>query len=217
MSQYLHRPRWEEPLRLACAHLSDSDNEQKADRFVREILDAGSPYEDVCCRDLLLAARCLGDDVFVYHDASDRIFRGLDRALASGVAPLVEQVQDTMREMLGSRAAPRAIALLLGRQSKYHRVAPQLAASLSDAGPHGARPAPVATARRTPRGGVPRCRRDPQGDGRARASQRRRTPAPGGIETARNRRRRDGLPSDIPGAIPVAGSGRRVAGTSEDR
>lgn len=53
-----HHPRWEEPIRLAIAF----ERPKRAAKLVREaILQPESKYEKWLCRDLLLAARCLGD------------------------------------------------------------------------------------------------------------------------------------------------------------
>ena len=97
LRDYLHRPRWEEPFRLAAAHLSDEDDETLAERFVREVFEAGSPFEKECHRDLLLAARCLGDDVRVSPELVDAIFSGLDAAFVTSIVPLNEQIRDVVR------------------------------------------------------------------------------------------------------------------------
>ena len=54
-----------------------------ADRFVREIFEADSPYEQQLHRDLLLTARCLGDAlvVAVNSDTSVRRIKGPGRPL----------------------------------------------------------------------------------------------------------------------------------------
>ena len=80
LTPYLHRPRREEPVLLAAAHLSDGDDERHADALcARSSLSAEKRYEEILHRDLLLAARCLADDVVVSRDVSTRVFDGLDR------------------------------------------------------------------------------------------------------------------------------------------
>ncbi|NQT14240.1 MAG: NACHT domain-containing protein, partial [Planctomycetes bacterium] len=113
LRDYLHRPRWEEPIRLAAGHLSGLDDEQRANDFLAAILDAGSSYERECHRDLLLAARCLGDDAFAYPRVIDRVFDELDRALATSIVPLNDQITATVGTMRESRVAARASRLLL--------------------------------------------------------------------------------------------------------
>ncbi len=72
----LHDPRWVEIILLAAGRFGEFSQYQ-ATRFVRAILEAGSQYEDILHRDLLLAARCLGDDVRVDADLRRTIFTQL--------------------------------------------------------------------------------------------------------------------------------------------
>jgi GTPase SAR1 family protein len=113
LDPYLHRPRWDEPTLLAAAHLSDEDDERHANDFVREILGAGSPYEKELHRDLLLAARCLADDVVVSRELSDRVFDGLDRAFSTSIYPLNARTGGVLRDMAGSRLEAAAVRLLV--------------------------------------------------------------------------------------------------------
>ena len=83
LTTYLHRPRWEEPILLACAHLSDEDDDRAVNELVRQILEAGSPYEKPLHRDLLLAARCLADEANVSRELTRRIFEELDQAFTT--------------------------------------------------------------------------------------------------------------------------------------
>lgn len=64
LTQLLHDPRWTEVILLAAGHLGTS-SQHRATLFVRTILEAHSEYEEILHRDLLLAARCLADDVRV--------------------------------------------------------------------------------------------------------------------------------------------------------
>ena len=59
IGEKLHNPNWREVILLAAGSLEG----EIADDFVREILKADSSYEDILHRDLLLAGRCVADDV----------------------------------------------------------------------------------------------------------------------------------------------------------
>ncbi|MGE0822796.1 MAG: HEAT repeat domain-containing protein [Candidatus Binatia bacterium] len=60
----LHNLRWTEVLLLMVGHLGDF-SPYLATQFVKNILKAKSAYENILHRDLLLAARCLAEDVRV--------------------------------------------------------------------------------------------------------------------------------------------------------
>ena len=57
----LHRPRWREVVLLTAGCLRGD----YASQFVENILNAHSEYDDLLYRDLLLAARCIGDEIAV--------------------------------------------------------------------------------------------------------------------------------------------------------
>jgi HEAT repeat protein/energy-coupling factor transporter ATP-binding protein EcfA2 len=59
IGEKLHNPNWREVILLTAGSLEG----EIADDFVREILKADSSYEDILHRDLLLAGRCVADDV----------------------------------------------------------------------------------------------------------------------------------------------------------
>jgi HEAT repeat protein/energy-coupling factor transporter ATP-binding protein EcfA2 len=115
LGPFLHRPRWEEPILLACAHLSDEDDERAVNAFVLEILDAGSLYEKELRRDLLLAARCLADDAAVSGEVCKRIMQELGAAFSTSIAPLNEAIGKVLADMQGSRAESDAVRLLVGK------------------------------------------------------------------------------------------------------
>ncbi len=111
----LHQPRWTEVMLLTAGHLSESGRFRTTE-FVKDIRSARSPYEKILHRDLLLAARCLADDI--------GIDVGLRREL---VAKLVEHafassspsaLQGDLRQMLvrfaGVAAEKEAVAAVLG-------------------------------------------------------------------------------------------------------
>lgn len=64
LAPLLHDPRWNEIILLTAGLLGDFSQSQ-ATSFVQDILRAGSDYEEILHRDLLLAAQCLADDVRV--------------------------------------------------------------------------------------------------------------------------------------------------------
>jgi hypothetical protein len=64
LTPLLHNPRWTEVLLLAVGRLGDV-SPFLATQFVQAILEAEDPYENILSRHLLLAARCLADDVRV--------------------------------------------------------------------------------------------------------------------------------------------------------
>ncbi len=69
----LHQPRWTEVILLCAGNMDQFD----ATQFVNAILKANSEYENVLHRDLMLAARVLGDDVRVDPDLRHLIVKRL--------------------------------------------------------------------------------------------------------------------------------------------
>jgi HEAT repeat protein len=59
-----YNPRWNEIILLTAGHLGEFSQYQ-ATRFVRMILEMKSEYENILHRDLLMAVRCLADDIRV--------------------------------------------------------------------------------------------------------------------------------------------------------
>ena len=60
----LHNPRWNEIILLTAGHLGEFSPYQ-ATRFIWTILEMKSEYENILHRDLLMAVRCLADDIRV--------------------------------------------------------------------------------------------------------------------------------------------------------
>jgi len=60
----LHNPRWNEIILLTAGHLGVFSSYQ-ATRFIWTILEMKSEYENILHRDLLMAVRCLADDIRV--------------------------------------------------------------------------------------------------------------------------------------------------------
>ena len=127
LNPYLHRPRWEEPILLAAAYLSDEDDERHPDEFVREILEARSPYEKELHRDLFLAARCLADDVVVSRELSDRILDELDQVFSTLIVPLNDRIAQILASMGGSRYQDGAVQLSLRKLRAESPYVPQAA------------------------------------------------------------------------------------------
>ncbi len=101
----LHDPRWTEGILLAAGRFGEFSQYQ-ATCFVRAILEAGSEYEDILHRDLLLAARCLGDDVRVDPDLRHTILNELLKLYFSPRSP--SALQGDIRKVfaqLGDTAA----------------------------------------------------------------------------------------------------------------
>ncbi len=99
----LHDPRWTEIILLAAGRLGELSRYQ-ATRFVKAILSAGSPHERLLHRDLLLAVRCLTDDVRVDAPLRQPIVSRLERTLLSAVSPpaLLGDVARVMRRGEGT-------------------------------------------------------------------------------------------------------------------
>lgn len=102
LGRYIQDPRWHETLRLACGYLGVVANPpQKANvtALLRRILEAGSPYESLLHRDLLLAATCIADDVNPRKDIEREIVTRLLQLASSGaVEPLVIEAMDLLVE-----------------------------------------------------------------------------------------------------------------------
>jgi len=78
---HLHDPRWDEVIMLAVGFIAQSSPADAADLVVRGILPGdrrgASPYEDVLKRDVLLAARLLGEEIDVGAEVTRRIVEEL--------------------------------------------------------------------------------------------------------------------------------------------
>ena len=70
---HLHDPRWREAILLTAGTLKGDF----VDDLVEAVWKANSPYDDLLHRDLLMAARCLADDVDVSYDLRHRIIEDL--------------------------------------------------------------------------------------------------------------------------------------------
>lgn len=114
----LHNPRWTEIVLLAAGRFGEFSQYQ-ATRFVRSILEAGSEYEDILHRDLLLAARCLGDDIRVDPDLRRKIVASLIKLYFDQNSPdgLKEDVLKMFGRLGGTAAEPDLLDGLTRRLS----------------------------------------------------------------------------------------------------
>jgi len=106
-----HHPRWEEPIRLAIGYLSRESPEDASELLRTAILAQPeteefkqSAYEDLLSRDLMLAARCLGDcegpDVALMRDVTDRLLEiALARNERGNISPLRRQATSALRAL----------------------------------------------------------------------------------------------------------------------
>lgn len=108
LKRHLHDPFWRETILLTCGLLHDRGY-RYVDEFVSSVVDAGSPFEDILHRDLLLACRILGEDVgadvVLRTSVLDRVRNVLlshRRAGHTGDAP------DTLWPVLGALAGSRS-------------------------------------------------------------------------------------------------------------
>jgi HEAT repeat protein len=116
----VREPSWQEVVLLAGAELSVSGDESAASRFVDEVFRAGSPYEEQCHHDLLLAARCLAEGAYAVPALRKEIFDRLDRVFSTSIAPLNEQLANALSLMTGRTVVGDAFLLLVRKLSHEH-------------------------------------------------------------------------------------------------
>ena len=99
IGEKLHNPNWREVILLAAGSLEG----EIADDFVREILKADSYYEDILHRDLLLAGRCVADDVDMSPKLrNDIVDRLVDLYIKTQYSKLREEVLRIFENSQGS-------------------------------------------------------------------------------------------------------------------
>lgn len=96
VKEHLHRPRWREPLLLCAGQLGIIEGRSRAaSDYVRRILGAGSPHEEILHRDAFLAAAVAADDV--------------------GLEPrLLEEIAGRLIELTGSKVPRVRVEALRG-------------------------------------------------------------------------------------------------------
>jgi len=103
MKPRLHDPRWQEAILLFMGKVSAGSSKGASD-LVRRILEAESPYDDILHRDLLLAGRCLADDVAVDEKLRKRILDEMFEQFWQGkYRGLRSRAMDVLTAMSGSR------------------------------------------------------------------------------------------------------------------
>ena len=118
VADYLNSRRWQEPILLAAAHLSLQDNYKEADQFVRDILNAKTPYEQQLRGNLFLAARCVADSVRRGPILVQEIVAGIDEAFTTSIVPLNYRIEEAILVMRGNRvAASEGYKLILRKVS----------------------------------------------------------------------------------------------------
>jgi HEAT repeat protein len=112
----LHDPRWTEVILLTAGRLSEF-SQYRATRFVEAILKAQSEYEKILHRDLLLAARCLGDDVRVDADVRRKILSKLLKIYFDVQSPnaLREDVGKIITRLGGTAIEKEVLAVVTER------------------------------------------------------------------------------------------------------
>jgi HEAT repeat protein len=112
----LHDPRWTEVILLTAGHLGES-SQYRATQFVKTILSAGSEYEDILHHDLLLAARCLADDVRVDAPVRRTTFAKLLKLYLDPESPyaLQEDIRQIFARLGGTSVEKDVLAALTGR------------------------------------------------------------------------------------------------------
>ncbi|MCI0490545.1 MAG: HEAT repeat domain-containing protein [Blastocatellia bacterium] len=118
LKSVLHDPRWTEIILLAAGHLGES-SQYRATRFVEAISGAQSEYENILHRDLLMAARCLGDDIRVDPDLRGAVVSGLLELYFSPESPhsLKEDIRKAFAQLGNTPAEPEIVESLAKRLS----------------------------------------------------------------------------------------------------
>jgi len=95
--------RWQEVILLFLGKLS-GEFDDVASKLVDKILNADSQYDEILHRDLLLAGKCLADDVTVAETLKERILSGLFELLWRGKYRMLRsQAMEILTAMRGSR------------------------------------------------------------------------------------------------------------------
>jgi HEAT repeat protein len=115
LREHLHDPRWREVILLTAGQIGVRQAEEEAVTvLVRAIASSHSPLEDVLHRDLLLAGRCLADDVGIgYRQRGDLLDRLLDLWHAAPFDRLRREITDILAAMRGTACEPQVVKALL--------------------------------------------------------------------------------------------------------
>ena len=147
----LHNPRWNEIILLTAGHLGEFSPYQ-ATRFVWTILEMKSEYENILHRDLLMAVRCLADDIRVDAELRRTV---LSQLLKVYFAPKSSPtLQDDIRQAcsrlsgttFGAELSKKLAECLANRRKSIRQAAAQalgeLGAAATPRGPDGLAPRP---------------------------------------------------------------------------
>lgn len=111
LSDYVHKARWKEVI-LLLAGILGNQGRAVASRFATEILELGSPFEDILHRDLLLVLECFGDDMRVKPSIKEDILRKGVELFGHEVFDLQSAALDRIKSLKGTDYATTAIELL---------------------------------------------------------------------------------------------------------
>lgn len=115
LREHLHDPRWREVTLLTAGQIGVRQAEEEAvTALVQAIASSHSPQEDVLHRDLLLAGRCLADDVGIgYRQRGELLDRLLDLWHAATFDRLRREITDILAAMRGTACEPQVVKALL--------------------------------------------------------------------------------------------------------
>src|SRR5262245_3801190 len=124
----LHSPRWNEIILLTAGHLGEFSPYQ-ATRFIRTILEMKSEYENILHRDLLMAVRCLADDIRVDAELRRTVLSQLLKVYLAPKSP--PTLQDDIRQtcsrlsgtMVGTELSKKLIEILANRRKSIRQAA----------------------------------------------------------------------------------------------
>jgi HEAT repeat protein len=112
IGEKLHNPNWREVILLTAGSLEG----EIADDFVREILKANSSYENILHRDLLLAGRCVADDVDMSPKLrNDIVDHLIDLCIETPYSKLREEILRIFKSSQGSLGWERVKDKLMGK------------------------------------------------------------------------------------------------------
>jgi HEAT repeat protein len=134
----LHHPRWNEIILLTAGHMSEFSLYQST-LFLRTILEMKSEYENILHRDLLMAVRCLADDIRVDAELRHTV---LSQLLKIYFAPKSSPtLQDDIRQacsrlsgtIFGVELSKKLAECLANRHKRIHQAAVQALGELGAA------------------------------------------------------------------------------------
>ena len=99
----IHDPRWREVILLLMGKLNDEQDDVTPE-LVKRIRNADSSYEDILHRDLIIAGRCLADDIAVDESLKNEIIGSLFDLYWNGkYRSLINNVGAILTSMVGSK------------------------------------------------------------------------------------------------------------------